>query len=234
MSRNHLNVEPDMGVGGVLSTAVSLVTDDFRIAGLQLAGAFAGLIPFVGVLIQFLFGGLALQFADESLGNPDPERSLLVRAVLALITFVILVIVVAIGLVALILPGIYLALRLSLALPAVWVGDMGPIDALKDSWSRASGHLLTILGVNLVFLLIAAVTLGPATATFVPLSSPEALQQFNQQPLILASPALFAVQTLYAVTVGAALIATQAIMFRSFGTHGEHEETEQYGTETEF
>jgi len=231
MTRNHPDVEPDMGVGGVLSTAVSLVTDDLRIAGLQLAGAFAALIPIVGSLVQFVLGGLAIQFADETLGNPDPERSLLVRAVLGLLTLIILVIVVTIGLIALILPGIYLALRLSLSLPAVWVGDMGPIDALKDSWSRADGHLLTILGVNLVFLLVGLVTLGPAFAVFAPFSSPEAIQQFSQQPLILASPGLFAVQTLYAVTVGAAIIATQAIMFRSFG---EVAEPEGYGTETEF
>lgn len=220
-----------MGVGGVLSTAVSVITDDFRIAGLQLVGAFVSLIPIVGSLIQFVIGGLAIQFADETLGNPDPEQSLLVRAILALITGIILVIVVAIGLIALIIPGIYLALRLSLALPAVWVGDMGPIDALKDSWSRAHGHLLTIFGVNAVFFVIALVTLAPAFAFFFPTGSPEAIQQFSQQPLILASPGLFAVQTLYAVTVGAAIIATQAIMFRSFG---ETVEPEQYGTETEF
>lgn len=82
-----------------------------------------------------------------------------------------------------------------------------------------------------MFLLVGLVTLGPAFAVFMPPSSPEALQQFNQEPLILASPGLFAVQTLYAVTVGAALIATQAIMFRSFG---EVADPEQYGTEIEF
>lgn len=220
-----------MGVGGVLSTAVSVLTDDLRIAGLQLAGSFVSLIPIIGTLVQFVIGGLAIQFADETLGNPEPERSLLIRAVLALLTGIVVFIAVFVGLLALILPGIYLALRLALAVPAVWVGGMGPIDAIKDSWSRTDGHLLTIFGVNAVFLVVALVTLAPAFVVFVPLGSPEAVQQFNQQPLILASPALFAVQTLYAVTVGAAIVATQAIMFRSFG---EPAEAQQFGTETKF
>jgi len=220
MAASNPTVEPDMGVRGVLSTGVSLVTDDLRISALQFVGAIVSMIPILGSLLQLVVSGLAIQYADETLGNPDPESSIALRAVMAFLTGIVLAIVVFFGFLFIILPGIFLALKLSLSIPAVWLDDMGPIEALSESWSRTSGHLGTIFLVGLALFLASTVLLAPATFVFVPWESFDtvlAASQFFQQPLVVASPPLFVVVVLQAVTVGALGVAANTIMYRSFG-----------------
>jgi membrane-anchored glycerophosphoryl diester phosphodiesterase (GDPDase) len=53
----------------------------------------------------------------------------------------------------LIIPGLYLAARLGLALPACVLDDQRAIESLKTSWSVAEGNLLKIGGLIGVLLL---------------------------------------------------------------------------------
>lgn len=220
MATSGPSVDSNMGVGGIISSGIDVVTDDLRISGLQLIGTLLSMIPIIGSILQLVIGGLAIQFADETIGNPEPDQSILIRALKVILTAIVMVLVIGIGLVFLILPGIYFSLKFALAIPAVWIGGKGPIEALGESWSRTGGHLFTIFGVGLVFALAALVVFVPAFMVFFPFGSAEAIQQLNAQPLVFASPPLFAVSTMYAVTVGAVGVATQAIMYRSFGTGG--------------
>lgn len=57
---------------------------------------------------------------------------------------------VLLGLLLLVLPGIYLALRLSLAFPACVIDDLNASGSLRRSWDVAAGDLLKLLGITLV------------------------------------------------------------------------------------
>lgn len=65
----------------------------------------------------------------------------------------ITIIAAAIGAIFLIIPGIYIGLRLALALPACVLDNQGVADSLSMSWEIAPGNLLKILGVTLIPLL---------------------------------------------------------------------------------
>lgn len=62
-------------------------------------------------------------------------------------------VIVGIGLVALVLPGIYLGARLALAFPACVIDECGVIESFKRSWAIAPGRLLTLVGTGTVWLL---------------------------------------------------------------------------------
>lgn len=55
-----------------------------------------------------------------------------------------------IGLALLVVPGIYVAVRLSLTVPAIMVDSKGPLKGPIESWQRTRGNLLKVFGVNLV------------------------------------------------------------------------------------
>lgn len=63
------------------------------------------------------------------------------------------------GLVACVLPGIYLALRLAFGQWAVNECDMGPIEALRESWRITRRHETEVLVLTLVSLAMQAVGL---------------------------------------------------------------------------
>lgn len=55
-----------------------------------------------------------------------------------------------VGFLLLVLPGIYLALRLSLAFPACVIDDQDAFESLGTSWTVASGNLAKLFGITLV------------------------------------------------------------------------------------
>ncbi|MDG5761398.1 glycerophosphoryl diester phosphodiesterase membrane domain-containing protein [Natronococcus sp. A-GB1] len=57
---------------------------------------------------------------------------------------------VTIGLLLLILPGIYLAIRLSLAFPAIVIDDENALGGLETSWNVAKGNLLKLFGISVL------------------------------------------------------------------------------------
>jgi hypothetical protein len=60
-----------------------------------------------------------------------------------------------IGLVLLVVPGIYLFLRLSNYMTAMVDRDLGPIESLKYSWSITTNNTLKLFGLVIMYLLIA-------------------------------------------------------------------------------
>ena len=53
---------------------------------------------------------------------------------------VILLLIVTLGLVALIIPGLYLIGRLVLWMPALFVDDAGPLESVETTWKLTRGH----------------------------------------------------------------------------------------------
>ena len=54
---------------------------------------------------------------------------------------------VMLGCLALVIPGLMLAFGLTLATPLIIERGVGPVDALRMSWSMTNGHKLTIFGI---------------------------------------------------------------------------------------
>ncbi|HSW89285.1 MAG TPA: hypothetical protein VLH19_00225 [Patescibacteria group bacterium] len=75
------------------------------------------------------------------------------------------------GFIALVLPGIYIALRLSLTTFYVVDRKLGPVDALKASWAATSGNVLHLLGLIIVYwgiMLLGALALGVGVFVAIP------------------------------------------------------------------
>ena len=123
-----------------------------------LLGPAGGIVGAIGSAI-----GVHLVGADRpgSVERGSTSNSLGVRVLLALLAAFVAGVAIIVGLLLLVLPGLYLFARLYLVVPAVMLGDDGPLEALGSSWDRTEGSALTIAGVALaVFAASAAVTLG--------------------------------------------------------------------------
>ncbi len=106
------------------------------------------------------------------------------------------------GLFLLVLPGIYLAIRLSLAVPAVAVEQLGPVAALRRSWAlTASAQLWRVLG---LMALVLAVTGLVEAVIEVPLVA--IAKAVDREGIALAGSILSYALTLPIAAVGAALV----------------------------
>lgn len=134
-----------------------LVGAFFGLGILNVLGDVSGFFNLIGTIAAIYLNSIAQLFAREELAGNTPafeeassqviDRFLPIAAV-----SIATALIVGIGLVLLILPGIYLALRLSLALPACVLGEEDIVDSLKTSWGLTSGILTKIfkLGVMTV------------------------------------------------------------------------------------
>lgn len=214
MATSSPSIRQNMGAVDIVSTAFGVAKTDLRIAGMQLVAGILGIVPIIGPLLGVALSGLAIQFADETLGTDDHQNSTAERFVYSILTSIALYVIVFVGFLLLVLPGIYFALKLSLAIPAIWIGDKGPIEALSDSWTRTSGNLVTILGIGALFFLVAMVLLLPVFGVVL---SGAALESIAEGGFLLASPILVLAILAVAVTIGSVSVAAQAVMYRAFG-----------------
>jgi hypothetical protein len=215
MSTDEVAIPAGMAYDDVLRRAIEIVTGDVRISGLKVLGSLLASIPLLGGLLQLALDGVAIQIADAELTAYSPDNSFGKRFVFVLIASILSGVAVGIGLVLLVLPGIYLALRLALVAPAVWVGDQGPIEALSESWSRTDGHLWTVLVVEAVIFFGTMLVLVPAFVLTVG-ASEAALQEFAQSPTIVVAPGFVLATAFVAATVGAVGTVSGVVMYRSF------------------
>lgn len=114
--------------------------------------SFAG---FVGLLVAYAG---AFRTTDNVLAGREEPLGALLRAALfrTPVLFVIgicFAVAVSVGLVFLILPGLYLLVRLSLAFPAAVVDRRGVVGSLREGWRRSSGNVVRIGSVVAVPLL---------------------------------------------------------------------------------
>ncbi|MEQ1570442.1 MAG: hypothetical protein ABMA64_32715 [Myxococcota bacterium] len=145
---------------------------------LALVGAVM-LVALVGMLVQIFFQlGMLRIFSRLARGLPA-ELSMLVGEVhhlpAAIGASVILAFAVAIGLLLLIVPGVILGIGLQFALIALIDQDLGPIQALEESWRLTDGYKLAVFVVNLLIGLIGLAvicgTLGVGYLLVVPIGS---------------------------------------------------------------
>lgn len=153
-------------------------------------GEMSALFALLGLLLMVFVDGVAHRFAyAEVVGERttfgDEVGPVVDRYLSLLGAFVVYIAAVTVGLLLLILPGIYLALRLALAFPAIVIDDQGAFEGLATSWDVAQGNLLKLLGITLLALVVFFSTVFVAAVVTVGLDS--------IVPLVLVSGAVTAI-----------------------------------------
>ena len=135
---------PQLLVAVLMPAPVEGQTPDFASSLLILSVGAAG---FAATLLgQISLASLAVNdgTAGQTLGQVIRRCARLVLPALAVV--LIQGIGVLVGTFLLILPGLWLLSRLSVALPTVAAGQHDPIEALKESWRLTDGYALRIFG----------------------------------------------------------------------------------------
>jgi len=133
-------------VGGIISNAANSIGNGVQQAdpesiAAQLVGGGMSLLNFL--IASFMLGGMTVfclkvargesyEFGDIFKGTPYFGGILVANLLTGL--------GVVFGLIFLIVPGIFLALAWSLAVPVLVDRQLGPIEAMKESWHLTTGH----------------------------------------------------------------------------------------------
>ena len=122
------------------------------------------LFSLLGLILVVFVDGIAHRVAyaeadgrETSIGE---EAGPVFERLLSLLgAFVVYIVAVVIGFIFLIIPGIYLGLRLALAFPAIVIDDQRALEGLSTSWEVAQGNLLKLLGISVLAVIVALSTL---------------------------------------------------------------------------
>lgn len=111
----------------------------------------AGLFGIINLLFQFLIVKRILQFNDQVQAS---NRNFVPRMFGIQIVYFLAV---GLGFICFIFPGIYIALRWSLAVPAMIAGDKSIADSIEESWKLTDGKFVDLLLISLpIFALFGA------------------------------------------------------------------------------
>lgn len=135
------------GTTAVLAASLdALRTTPVALAVLLVTAPFIAAIPAGGSVLSLIVQGVVVVLLARSLGATfDPHAgSLGMRLIKGVIAAILAGVAVTVGLVLLVLPGLYLVVRLYLFLPAIMIDDHGPVQALGESWRRTRGNVLTV------------------------------------------------------------------------------------------
>jgi uncharacterized membrane protein len=131
------------------------------LGGLRLSAAHAPLIAFViwlaQVIINLVIGigliHIALKFIDKK--KPVYKDLFYYQPIVNYFLTALLTGLIAVGgLILLIIPGIYLGLRLKFAAYLVIDKNLGPVDALKASWQMTKGNVWNLFFFGILLFLI--------------------------------------------------------------------------------
>jgi len=156
-------------VATLFRRVVETTLDEPSILGLYVVVALvSAAVPRLGGLVSLLGAGGATVLAYRALGGEvTAESSLGLRLVLLVVGSVVMSIPVTVGLVLLVLPGLYVFARFFLVFTAIMVDDYGPLEALAVSFAYTEGHGLTLLG-YLVVSFVTALALSVAILFLLP------------------------------------------------------------------
>jgi hypothetical protein len=147
-----------------LSQAFSWLMSEPALIGLFLLGGLlsgvvqvaAPALSFFGIITNSVIGAVAFIAAERKLQNSQFDvMAAIKRAVGRILSLVVIAIgygiAVGIGLILLVLPGIYLGVRLSLALPACILDGQGISESFSTSWDVAGENMGKIFGIFLIY-----------------------------------------------------------------------------------
>lgn len=105
---------------------------------------------FAGMIISATFYGNRIEIGDAA--------KISVRRYLHLLaTQILYTIIVVLGFIALIIPGIYLLFRLILATPIVVLEKRNPLEALSRSWKLMKGNMWRVIAIMVVLAIIVGI-----------------------------------------------------------------------------
>lgn len=116
---------------------------------------FAAPLQLTGLVLGLVVGGVAYVYVDYEFREGTVEfgeaLSEVAEQLLSLVgVFLIYIVVVTLGLVFFILPGIYLGARLILAFPACILDKYNTFESISVSWDVADGNVLKLIGIFLL------------------------------------------------------------------------------------
>jgi Membrane domain of glycerophosphoryl diester phosphodiesterase len=148
------------GVNGTVTVSTSSAGKSI-VVGLLLA-----VIPLL--VTQVLTGAITRASAGSLIGEtPTPGDAFsygFARLGSILLVSILVALIVGVGFILLIIPGIIFAVKLIVAIPALVVENRRGTDAISRSWSLTTGHFWHVLGTWLVAAIIAALVSGIFTA----------------------------------------------------------------------
>lgn len=159
----------------ILGTIITASTDenafDVNAPASESATAVAGAVT--GVVVQSIGAALAVAacfkaisaaYLGERASVGDSLRFALRRFVPLIVTYILVVLITIPGFILLILPGIWLSVKLCMAFPAVVFERAGPFKAIGRSWRLTRGNWWRVFGTLVVVFLIALVVNFALTA----------------------------------------------------------------------
>lgn len=147
-----LQLDESAGALDILARAIRLLPRVPSILGIYALVAILSLLANgLGNFASIVGQSVAVLIAYRELGGEaDASNSLGVQLLISLLAALVAGFGIVVGLVFLIVPGLYLMIRLRLVVAAVMLEDAGPLEALGRSFDLTSGHGWTVFGVWLV------------------------------------------------------------------------------------
>lgn len=151
----------------VVINLFSAIAADARAGAADAVAGFWSLIGILATLVGSLWvqGALTATVADVRDGRPDEGVEATYRRVRPslvplLLAGILAGLGIALGLVLLIVPGLFLLTRWVLVTPVVVLERLGATDALRRSWQLVRGHGWSVFAVIVVTVLLALVAQG--------------------------------------------------------------------------
>jgi type IV secretory pathway VirB3-like protein len=114
-------------------------------------------LAFVAEAVRIVAVRTLVSDETETVRDEFVSRNLLSATLNGFVGGVVVLILVAVGLVFLVVPGVYLAIAFFFVRQEIAVEDRNFIEALSASWERTSGHRLRLFGLALVVFLVGVV-----------------------------------------------------------------------------
>ncbi len=121
------------------------------------------LLVVIGGIVSLVASGVVIVMARDALAGRDPDIGAAVSAVTArfvdvLFASVIAMIMVGVGLVLFVIPGLMAAFFLIFTLPAVLLDGNGAVDALRRSFSVVRQNVGPVIGLIIGWIIVGVVT----------------------------------------------------------------------------
>lgn len=161
--------------GSLIAVAASLCVIPFVVSliggctldeqGFATCDSAVGWIGHVATAIaQIVAGAAGILIAAEAYADrsSDWRRSAaagLRRAVPIIAALIVVGVTVGIGIVLLVVPGVFLVVSFAVVLPALMIERVGPIASLRRSWNLVSGERWRLFGVGLVLIILVTIVM---------------------------------------------------------------------------
>ncbi len=150
--------------GQQLQDSAEVSTSLWAVAGAWLLAALVGLLLYQ-VLTGAITRNIAAEVAGQDLGLEQSYRFGFARLGPILVVSILVGLATLLGLIMLVIPGIYIGVRLAVSIQALVVEDKRGTEAMRRSWDLVGGHwwhaALTMLVAGLITGVVNAVITAP-------------------------------------------------------------------------